>query len=54
LREKASPAFASIKSLVRKPVAEEMRRRESSSIREFVEIWYSDATRANLQKIKIY
>jgi Delta3-Delta2-enoyl-CoA isomerase len=50
LREKASPAFASIKSLLRKPVAEEMRRREATSMREFVEIWYSDATRTNMQK----
>jgi 3,2-trans-enoyl-CoA isomerase len=54
LREKASPAFASIKSLLRKSVAEEMRRREASSIKEFVDIWYSDATWSNLQKIKIY
>jgi len=54
LQEKASPAFASIKSLLRKSVAEEMRRREAGSIKEFVEIWYSEETWANLQKIKIY
>jgi Delta3-Delta2-enoyl-CoA isomerase len=54
LKEKSAPAFASIKSLLRMPVAEEMRQREASSIRDFVDIWYSDRTWANLQKIKIY
>jgi Delta3-Delta2-enoyl-CoA isomerase len=54
LGAKVSPAFSSIKSLLRKFVAEEMRRREADSIKEFVDIWYSDATWANLQKIKIY
>ncbi len=54
LGAKASPAFASIKSLLRKSVAEEMRQREASSINEFAEIWYSDATWANLRNIKIY
>ena len=54
LQAKASPAFASIKSLLRKSVAEEMRRREANSIKEFLEIWYSEETWANLQKIKIY
>jgi enoyl-CoA hydratase/carnithine racemase len=46
-------AFASIKRLLRAPVAEEMERREPASIREFVEIWYSPSTRANLEKITI-
>ena len=54
LGAKASPAFSSIKSLLRKSVAEQMRQREASSIKEFVDIWYSDATWENLQKIKIY
>jgi enoyl-CoA hydratase/carnithine racemase len=54
LQAKASPALASIKSLLRKSVAEEMRRSEASSIKEFVEIWYSEETWANLQNIKIY
>lgn len=31
LKEKSAPAFASIKSLLRTPIAEEMRRREASS-----------------------
>ncbi len=51
---KAPPAFTGIKSLLRKSVAEEMRRQEASSIKEFVDIWYSDATWANLRNIKIY
>jgi len=34
-------------------VIEETRRREEESIREFVEIWYSAATRANLKNIQI-
>jgi Delta3-Delta2-enoyl-CoA isomerase len=54
LASKHSPAFASIKSLLRKSVAEEVLRRERDSILEFTDIWYSEATRANLQNIKIY
>ena len=50
---KSQPAFRSIKGLLRGPVAEEMRRRESASIREFVDIWYSEATWRNLQEIRI-
>ena len=46
-------AFRSLKSLTRGPVAESMRRRERDSIREFVEIWYSKAARAKLEKIEI-
>lgn len=46
-------AFASIKALLRGPVAEEMRRREAESIREFVSIWYSESTREQLKKIQI-
>jgi len=30
-----------------------MQRREDMSIREFVDIWYSEETRRELQKIKI-
>ena len=54
LAARQQPAFASIKSLLRKPIADEMRRREDESIREFVDIWYSEATWANLQAIKIH
>ncbi len=53
LAAKPAPAFASIKALLRTPVLDEMTRREGESIREFVRIWYSEATRANLEKIAI-
>jgi len=53
LGSRPASAFASIKSLLRRPVVEEIRRREQESIREFVEIWYSPFTWANLQKILI-
>lgn len=46
-------AFRSVKLLLRAPVLEEMGRREDASLREFVEIWYSERTRANLAKIEI-
>lgn len=53
LASKHPPAFASIKSLLRKPIADVMLRRESESITEFADIWYSEVTWANLQNIKI-
>ena len=53
LASRSPAAFASIKSLLRAPVADEMDRREPKSIADFVEIWYSDETRANLEKITI-
>lgn len=53
LASRSASAFASIKSLLRRPAVEEMRRREQESIREFVEIWYSAATRASLREIRI-
>ena len=46
-------AFQSMRKLLRGQIAETMRRHESASIREFVEIWYSDATRERLSKIEI-
>ena len=46
-------AFASIKRRVRGPVAEAMRRREADSVREFADIWYSEATWKRLEKIEI-
>jgi len=46
-------AFASIKKLIRGPIADEMRRREADSIREFADIWYSEANWKRLEKIKI-
>lgn len=47
-------AFASIKSLLRRSIAEEMIRRERASIEEFIDIWYSEHTWSNLQNIKIF
>jgi enoyl-CoA hydratase/carnithine racemase len=52
LGSKHSRAFTSIKYLLRKPIAENMIQREKESIREFVDIWYSEATWAKLQEIK--
>ncbi len=49
----AGMPWAAIKRLLREPIAEEMRRREGDSIREFVEIWYSAPTREQLQRIEI-
>jgi enoyl-CoA hydratase/carnithine racemase len=46
-------AFASIKALLRKPVADAMAAREAASVREFVEIWYSEPTWTNLRSITI-
>lgn len=51
---KSPPAFASIKALLRRSIVEEMRSREKAAIKEFVDIWYSEATWANLRNIKIY
>jgi len=53
LGAKPASAFASIKALLRKPVAEEMWLKEKDSVNKFVEIWYSDATWDNLKNIKI-
>ncbi len=46
-------AFASLKRLLRGSVAETMRRLEGPSLDEFLEIWYSQATRARLRSIEI-
>jgi enoyl-CoA hydratase/carnithine racemase len=53
LASRRPAAFASIKSLLRKPVAEAMASREAASIREFVDIWYSEPTWTNLRNITI-
>ena len=52
--DKDPAAFRSIKGLLRKPVLEDMAARESQSIREFVEIWYSERTWKRLQEIRIH
>ena len=54
LAEKDSSAFTSIKHLLRKPVAEQMIKREKDAILEFVDIWYSEQTWENLKAIEIY
>lgn len=51
---KDSTAFTSIKNLLRKSAAEEMKKNERDSIREFVDIWYSESTWKTLQDKKIY
>lgn len=53
LAAKQQPAFASIKSLLRSRVAGEMKLAERESIREFVEVWYSEETREKLKAIEI-
>jgi enoyl-CoA hydratase/carnithine racemase len=47
------PAFAGIKGLLHEPVAAQFAPREAASIEEFVEIWYSEHTRARLREIQI-
>lgn len=51
---KDSTAFTCIKNLLRKSAAEEMKKNERDSIREFVDIWYSESTWKTLQDKKIY
>lgn len=53
LGSRRAAAFASMKSLLRKPVADSMASREAASIREFVDIWYSEPTWTNLRSITI-
>ena len=50
---RSNPAYTSLKKLIRVPVAEKFLSRESESIREFKEIWYSEDTWKNLQEITI-
>jgi enoyl-CoA hydratase/carnithine racemase len=54
LAQKDSSAFRCTKHLLRKPVAEQMIKREKDAILEFVDIWYSEQTWENLKEIKIY
>ena len=53
LGKQPAPAFRNIKRLLRQPVADEIAAREEQSLREFIEIWYSDETRAFLKGITI-
>ncbi len=52
--EKDPAAFRSVKAMLHRPVLEEMVARERASIREFVEIWYSEQTWKRLQEIRIH
>jgi enoyl-CoA hydratase/carnithine racemase len=54
LAQKDSSAFRCTKHLLRKPVAEEMIKREKDAILEFVDIWYSEHTWENLKEIEIH
>lgn len=51
---KDAAAYRTIKNLLRTPIAREMETQEKDSILKFVDIWYSESTRANLEDIKIY
>ena len=53
LTAKDTPTFASVKRLMREPVADEMREREEASIDDFINIWYSESTWSQLRKIVI-
>jgi enoyl-CoA hydratase/carnithine racemase len=46
-------AFRSIKALLRRPVAEEMMRREKGSILEFARMWHGDTARKSLGKLTV-
>lgn len=52
--EKDPDAFASIKKLLRSQLADEIKTRESQSILDFVDIWYSEKTWRNLQNKVIH
>lgn len=54
LAQKDSSAFRTTKHLLRKPVAEQMIKREKDAILEFVDIWYSEQTWENLKEIEIH
>lgn len=49
LAQKNAAAFKSIKNLLRQPVVKVIAEREKDSIHEFVDIWYSEETWANLK-----
>ena len=46
-------AFRSIKALLRRPVAEEMMRREKASILEFARAWHGEAARKGLGRLTV-
>lgn len=54
LSQKDPAPFRIVKWLIRKPVAEKMAQGGEISLREFVDVWYSENTWTKLQGIKIY
>jgi Delta3-Delta2-enoyl-CoA isomerase len=54
IAEKPADAFAGIKALLRGAISKEFIGREKQSIKDFVDIWYSEGTWKNLQNIKIF
>lgn len=52
--QKDPVAFRSIKNLLRQPRVNSLKEKEADSIREFVDIWYSESTRKNLHAIEIH
>jgi enoyl-CoA hydratase/carnithine racemase len=54
LAQKDPEPFRIVKWLLRKPVAEKMARGGEDSVREFVDVWYSETTWGKLQQIKIH
>jgi enoyl-CoA hydratase/carnithine racemase len=53
LARNGGPAFASIKSLLRLEVSDEMKRKDEIYAPELVDIWYSESTQQKLGHIKI-
>jgi 3,2-trans-enoyl-CoA isomerase len=51
--QKNPDAFKTMKNLLRRPVADCFGQREEDSIRDFIEIWYSEATRKTLKEVVI-
>ena len=52
--QKNPDAFKTLKNLLRRPAAERFIGGEDDSIRDFIEIWYSEPTRKVLRKVAIY
>jgi hypothetical protein len=51
--EKNPLAFRSLKGLLRKPVIQVSDQREESVIDEFIEIWFSEQSQAQLKTVQI-
>ena len=54
LGKKPGPAFSGIKSFLREPILDGISQKENESMKQFVEIWYSDSARAILKDVKIF